>query len=244
MINHAVLENVVPDGYYYKRDHKCKLGFGKGLRFHNDSKAINSEEPFAIVQGHSCRQHITALDWNYTLDALGYVHSRVRSATKVYSPFETTYCFDEIDTNSTAERRLFLCFERHSRVPTMVHDLQLLELLSKPSTLKVEKPKPAGALRRSGNKIVKSTPEFGSKRQKYAIYAHCSQNILSIEKYVLKILHYLFKKKDNRSTASGPPGGASASINILFNAMQKNDNYHKLKFNEHWPSKATIKALI
>ncbi|KAF5289044.1 hypothetical protein FQA39_LY03923 [Lamprigera yunnana] len=100
-----------PDGYYYKGSSKCRFGFEKGLNFYNDSKIIGPDEPFSVVQGHSCRHYIVELDWNYTLDELGYLNLDLGDEIDVQSPLETSYCFDEVDMGPTVGRRLFLCFK-------------------------------------------------------------------------------------------------------------------------------------
>ncbi|KAK4879826.1 hypothetical protein RN001_007972 [Aquatica leii] len=99
------------DGYYYKGGSKCKFGFTKGLSFYNDSKVLDEEEPFSIIHGHSCRHYIVPLDWNYTLDEMGYLNLDLEESNDQHSPFETSYCFEEVDIGITQGRRLFLCFK-------------------------------------------------------------------------------------------------------------------------------------
>ncbi|KAF5285726.1 hypothetical protein FQR65_LT02254 [Abscondita terminalis] len=99
------------DGYYYKGGAKCKFSFTTGLNFDNDSKVLDPEESFAIVQGHSCRHYIVSLDWNYTLDEMGFLNLYLDENDDRHSPLETTYCFEEVDMGVTKGRRLFLCFK-------------------------------------------------------------------------------------------------------------------------------------
>ncbi|KAF2894334.1 hypothetical protein ILUMI_11839 [Ignelater luminosus] len=98
-----------PDGQVYRGGGKCKFDFAHGLDFENSSKIVNINEPFATVQGHSCRKYIADPSWDYTLDEMGtirlYLKERIHK-----SPFENTYCYEHVDFGLTHGTTLFMCF--------------------------------------------------------------------------------------------------------------------------------------
>ncbi|KAB0797182.1 hypothetical protein PPYR_08176 [Photinus pyralis] len=99
------------DGYYYKEGSKCRFDFSTGMNLFNDSKVISPYEPFAIVQGHNCTHYIVDVDWNYTLDRMGFLNLYLDDEIEQHPGIENQYCFEEVDIGATKGRRLFLCFK-------------------------------------------------------------------------------------------------------------------------------------
>lgn len=67
--------------------------------------------PFATVHGHKCRHYMVSVDWDYHLDEAGFLNLNLEDVTDSFSPLETSYCFEYVDTGVIQSRRLFLCFK-------------------------------------------------------------------------------------------------------------------------------------
>lgn len=51
------------------------------------------------------------LDWDYTIDEMGNANIDLDGKIDIHSPFDQTYCFENVHIGEVQSRRLFLCFK-------------------------------------------------------------------------------------------------------------------------------------